>query len=58
MRVPPLDGRFRVVIRPTDTANGRVTVYAGDSLETVGDATQKMALLLGSVCRCSSVWSR
>jgi signal transduction histidine kinase len=47
VRLPPLDGRFRVVIRPTDTANGRVTVYAGDSLETVSDATQQMALLLG-----------
>ena len=47
VRLPPLDGRFRVVIRPTVTANGRVTVYAGDSLETVGDATEKMALLLG-----------
>ena len=47
VHLPPLDGRFRVVIRPADTAHGRVTVYAGDSLETVGDATQQLALLLG-----------
>jgi signal transduction histidine kinase len=44
--IPALDGRFRVVIRPADTAHGRVTVYAGDSLETVRDATAQLATLL------------
>lgn len=45
--ISPLGGRFRVAARRVDTPRGRVTVYAGDSLESIEDATQQMATLLG-----------
>ena len=44
--IAPLDGRFRVVARSVDTPEGRATVYAGDSAEAVGDATEELAMLL------------
>jgi signal transduction histidine kinase len=46
-RIPALGASFLVVARSVDTPTGRVTVYAGDSLETANDATQQMATLLG-----------
>jgi signal transduction histidine kinase len=42
-----LDGRFRIATQAVDTPTGRMTVYAGDSLETASDATQHLATLLG-----------
>ncbi len=45
--IAPLDGHFRIVARTVETPTGRVTVYAGDSLETAKDATQHLATLLG-----------
>jgi signal transduction histidine kinase len=45
--VSPLDGRFRVAARSVATPNGRVTVYAGDSIQDVSDATEQLAKVLG-----------
>ncbi|MGZ6963983.1 MAG: sensor histidine kinase [Acidimicrobiia bacterium] len=45
--IQPLGGRFRIVAQRVDTPKGRVTVYAGNSIETVEDATQQLAVLLG-----------
>ncbi|MDQ1466532.1 MAG: hypothetical protein QOH10_947 [Actinomycetota bacterium] len=47
LRISPLDGRFRVVAQRVETPTGRVTVYAGDSIETAADATRHLATLLG-----------
>ncbi len=44
--IAPLGGRFRVAAHTVDTPTGRATVYAGDSDETVTDATQQLAKLL------------
>jgi signal transduction histidine kinase len=44
--IPPLEARFRVAARSVDTTTGRTTVYAGDNLETVDDATEQLAKLL------------
>ncbi len=45
--IPPLGGLFRIAAQGVDTPNGRVTVYAGDSLEAVSDATRQLIQLLG-----------
>jgi signal transduction histidine kinase len=45
-RIASLDGRFRIVAQSVDTPTGRVTVYAGDSVETAADATRQLATLL------------
>jgi signal transduction histidine kinase len=39
--------RFRIAVRRVDTSKGPVTVYAGNSLDTVDDAAQKLATILG-----------
>jgi signal transduction histidine kinase len=44
--IDPLHGRFRVAVRSVTTPTGRATVYAGDSDETVTDATEQLAILL------------
>lgn len=45
--VPALGGRFRIVAVGAETPRGDVIVYAGNSLETVEDATRQLATLLG-----------
>lgn len=39
--------QFRIAVRSVRTPDGQVTVAAGDSLETVEDATRELTLLLG-----------
>lgn len=45
--VAPLDGRFRIAARSVQTPSGRLTVYAGNRLDTVDDAIGQLATLLG-----------
>jgi signal transduction histidine kinase len=44
--IQPLAARFRVAVRGVGTPTGRTTVYAGDNLGTVDEATQQLARLL------------
>lgn len=44
--VEPFDETFRVAVRSVMTPTGRVTVYAGDSVENIQAATRRLALLL------------
>lgn len=44
--VAALDGSFRIEVRSADLANGRVTIYAGESINAVDDAMQGLAQLL------------
>ena len=46
-KVSALGSRFRIAARRVVTPKGPVIVYAGNSLDTVEDAAQKLARILG-----------